>query len=89
MLHSHRGHSLIGVLCLDMLVTCDVMGTVLPGAVLEQVAIQLVLVSLGHLYSVPRDVACSVCGGQCQVRHGVEAQDAALQTAVALDARES
>ena len=47
-----------------------------------QVAKPLVL-SLGSLHSGPVHGACSVCGGQCQVRNGVEAQDAILQATVA------
>lgn len=50
------------------------MGIMLPGDVCvgAQVAILPVL-SLGSLCSGPVHGACSVCGGQCQVRNGVEA----------------
>lgn len=61
MLHNYKGIFSLE-LGLGVPVTLGIMGTVLPGAVLEQMAIPLVLLSLCPLHSVPGGGACSVCG---------------------------
>lgn len=74
MLHDCRGHPFVGVVGPGVPFTWGTVIMVLPRAVPGPVAILLVLLCVGSLHSAPVCRACSVCGGQCQVGNGAEAQ---------------